>query len=212
MVAKRNFTLIELLVVIAIIAILASMLLPALNQAREKAKSISCLNNFKQLSLAIQLYLDNNEETMFANSTSEYGKSLVWHDKILGELSANYGADGIFWKYMTFNERPPFLLCPAMNSTNIYQYAMSYYAINVKVSRVSNPSDHFVLADRDENFFASSHIHQGVGFARRHQMGANVLYFDGHAGAINGRDPYLNETTYPNIFRNHTGADGLWCQ
>ena len=79
---KGGFTLIELLVVIAILAILASMLLPALARAKLKATNAACLNNQKQLLLAFQLYADDNEDR------------IIYSDPAGGQVG---NPAGVFW-------------------------------------------------------------------------------------------------------------------
>ncbi|HUD48006.1 MAG TPA: prepilin-type N-terminal cleavage/methylation domain-containing protein [Candidatus Baltobacteraceae bacterium] len=82
---NRAFTLIELLVAIAIIAILASLLLPALSRAKDQGRQTDCLSNLKQVNLAIRFYADDSEDRLpalpipnpYPNGVGAYYKQLV---------------------------------------------------------------------------------------------------------------------------------------
>lgn len=200
---KGSFTLIELLVVIAIIAILASMLLPALNKARLKAKEAECVSKLKTLGLQLGFYCDDNKDFMFKAS----GTGNTWY---------SYGNDPNFVKnYLrlkweasnAYLQKPNPMYCPAHLKGVSAGLSHVSYAYNVhptlapataaasgqvKRSQVKNTSSLLVFTDMwgDYNVGSSTtwlatrwtDLQYGIWFG--HSQKANIAFLDGHVEGL----------------------------
>lgn len=195
----KTFTLIELLIVVSIIAILAGMLLPALNKAREAAWKISCVNNLKSIGVASQIYTADHNDMVVV---SKYNNSdpLTWMTLLCGSKQLNCS------DLTAQNTQLPFKVfqCPAAsripsNGTNWTSdwynwppiskagYGLNWRLIRYspKITGIKYPLSTVPLV------FESATLVPDVGYnspatadqqlrLRRHNRSSNVLFLDGH--------------------------------
>jgi len=191
---RMLFTIVELLVVISIIAILAALLMPALQQAKAKGKQFACLNNLKQLGcIAIQYVSDYNDQMPVCWD----GSSNRWSDFF---ISAGYIP---VWKANYTNNK--WLYCPSWTyaaqfnaqgglTTRSCSYGMDYtFDVTRKISKISTSSTCILFGDSLINNSGNMyHLFQWYylngdnrhAIHLRHSNAGNLVFLDGHAASM----------------------------
>ena len=188
---RRYFTLVELLIVIAIIAILASMLLPALNKAREHAESIHCTNNLKQLGVAAALYFQDSRDIAPAPLSTD---GIRWRTRFLPYMervsASTYDTDKEFiFRYLCNNA----LKQNPMIDRRSYSYVQVDLPQNSTrgwaLARISSPTTTAMYAEsriypdpaRFGSYLSIAATARTVHYpGAYHNQGSNILFIDGH--------------------------------
>ena len=194
--ARHGFTLIELLVVIAIIAVLAAILFPVFAQAREKARSISCLSNLKQLGTASMMYSQDYDEMVLPHCFRDFGdtsgsvyyywfevvKAYVKNDQVFVCPSHRGAVGGHSFVGSYGYLCDGFTLDPANPNYSGLPFGGIY-----SVAQLQHPAELIMLGESEKatcRVCPEYHTHTFPpvwAVQKRHQGGSNYLFFDGHA-------------------------------